>query len=138
MQEKASSQYGNQFLVFIITTRSQIPRSRATGYLTRAQSPSASKLAFGSLRTRELIPVTFMKAFLHVYLDKYNIRPYPLYITVGDDIFMIPPKNAKNLTRPRNNQCTDPSRLNIKINITDIAKPFPVTDIDHFLFAQIT
>jgi hypothetical protein len=34
---------------------SNLQRCRAAGYVTRAQSPSASKLAFGSLRTRESI-----------------------------------------------------------------------------------
>ena len=40
--------------------------------------------------------------------------------------------------RPRNDDCLDTATARIKYKIHRVSQPFTVTDIDHFLFPQLT
>ena len=84
-----------------------------------------------------LFPLTFLQTLFPLHFHKDHIRADPFDLLVRNNIFLISPLYAKHLAGTRNDQTADSPCFLFKIYIADISEPFPVTDVDHFLFPKL-
>ncbi len=81
---------------------------------------------------------TFFPDPVQVNLHKDQVASDPAYMADIDDKFLLPSQHAKKFAGSGDNDMRDFSRAQIKLHILHISDPLPVTNIDHFLFFQVT
>ena len=76
--------------------------------------------------------------FLHIYLHQDQVTSNLAYVAQVNDIFFLPAQHTKKPAWPRHYDMGNLCRTQVKFHIFHKSKAFPITDIDHFFFFQIT
>ena len=87
------------------------------------------------MRCTNLITLArFLDVLQLLNLHQNNVIPDLAHVLERNDVFLLPPEDSAQASRPRNNQVGNTAVFRIELDIAHKAQLFAVTDIDDFFF----